>query len=138
MLWVKVFHLLFVMAWFAGLFYLPRIYVNLAEPHSDDTRTCLIGMARRLYKFMSHLSALAIVFGLWLYIGYGLGHDGGWMHAKLALVLVLLGYHVACGRMLRHFSAGTPTRSTRYYRWFNEIPVVLLLLILILVVTRPF
>jgi len=138
MLWVKVFHLLFVMAWFAGLFYLPRIYVNLAQSHNEDVHACLLGMAQRLYKFMSHLSALAIVFGLWLYVGYGLGRDGAWMHAKLPLVLLLLAYHVYCGRVLKRFASRTNTRSQRYYRWVNEAPVVVLLLILILVVVRPF
>jgi len=138
MLWVKVFHLLFVIAWFAGLFYLPRIYVNLAQPQSEDAYSCLLGMAQRLYKFISHLSALAIVFGLWLYVGYGLGRDGGWMHAKLALVVLLLTYHVVCGRMLRRFAARTNPHGARYYRWMNEVPVLLLLGILILVVVRPF
>jgi len=138
MLWVKVFHLLFVIAWFAGLFYLPRIYVNLAQAQGEDTYACLLDMARRLYKFMSHLSALAIVFGLWLYIGYGLGHDGGWMHAKLALVMLLLAYHVYCGRLLKHFAKHTNTHGQLYYRWMNEIPVLVLLLVLILVVVRPF
>jgi len=138
MLWVKVFHLLFVMSWFAGLFYLPRIYVNLAQSRSEDVYACLLGMAQRLYKFMSHLSALAIVFGLWLYMGYGLGRDGAWMHVKLPLVLALLAYHVYCGRVLKRFAHRTNTRSQRYYRWINEAPVVVLLLILILVVVRPF
>jgi len=138
MLWVKVFHLLFVMSWFAGLFYLPRIYVNLAQAQGEDTYSCLLGMAQRLYRFMSHLGALAIVFGLWLYMGYGLGRDGGWMHAKLALVLLLLGYHVYCGRLLKRFAARSNPHGQRYYRWINELPVVLLLLVLILVVVRPF
>jgi len=137
-LWVKVLHLLFVIAWFAGLFYLPRIYVNLAQAQHEETYACLLGMARRLYKFMSHLGALAILFGLWLYIGYGLGRDGAWIHAKLGLVMLLLAYNVYCGRVLKHFTQGTNTRKQRYYRWINEVPVVMLLLVLILVVVRPF
>jgi len=137
-LWVKVFHLLFVMAWFAGLFYLPRIYVNLAQPQGDAVYACLLGMAQRLYRFMSHLSALAVLFGLWLYVGYGLGRDGAWIHAKLGLVVLLLAYHVYCGRLLKRFVQHTNTRSHRYYRYLNEVPAVVLLLVLILVVVRPF
>lgn len=138
MLWVKTLHIVMVTSWFAGLFYLPRIYVNLAQetnPHAQDR---LLGMAHRLYRFMTPLAVLAVAFGLWLYLGYGLGAGQGWMHAKLAAVITLIIYHLICGRMLRKFRAGTNRRSHRYYRWFNEIPVLLLLLITALVVVRPF
>lgn len=138
MLWVKTFHLLFVISWFAGLFYLPRIYVNLAQAPASETYQTLVGMARRLYRFMTILAVPAIALGLWLYLGYGLGRGQGWMHAKLLLVVVLLGYHVSCARILRRFEANANTRSHRFYRWYNELPVILLLIILILVVTRPF
>ncbi len=138
MLWIKTFHLLFVISWFAGLFYLPRIFVNLAQASNDASYQTLIGMAQRLYRFMTILAVPAVILGLWLYLGYGLGMGQGWMHAKLLLVLVLIGYHVSCKSLLRTFEAKANTRSHRFYRWYNEAPVILLLIILILVVTRPF
>lgn len=138
MLWVKTFHLLFIMSWFAGLFYLPRIYVNLAQPVSAETYTHLLGMARRLYRFMTLLAVPALVLGLTLWMHYGLGRGQGWMHAKLGLVLLLIAYHVWCGRLLRAFANHRNTHSERFFRWINEIPVVLLLAVLILVVLRPF
>jgi putative membrane protein len=138
MLWIKTFHLLFVISWFGGLFYLPRLFVNMAQPHDPGTIACLRGMAARLYKFMSILAILAIIFGLWLFLGYHLGQGQGWMHAKLGLVIVLVGYHLACGRLLRKFELDRNMHSERFYRWFNEIPVILLLMILTLVIVRPF
>ncbi|HUH39714.1 MAG TPA: CopD family protein [Castellaniella sp.] len=136
-LWVKTFHILFVVAWFAGLFYLPRLYVNLAQVTDAATHERLLGMAQRLYRFMTPLAGLAIVLGLWLYLGWGLGRGQIWMHVKLATVVVLLGYHGLCLRHLRHFQRGTNTQGYRYFRWFNEVPVLLLLLILIMVVVKP-
>lgn len=138
MLWIKTFHLLFVISWFGGLFYLPRLFVNMAQLHDPATIGCLRGMAARLYKFMSILAILAIIFGLWLFLGYHVGQGQGWMHAKLGLVIVLVGYHLACGRLLKKFEQDQNTRSERFYRWFNEIPVILLLMILTLVIVRPF
>ncbi|MFV0282173.1 MAG: CopD family protein [Castellaniella sp.] len=136
--WVKVFHILFVTSWFAGLFYLPRIYVNLAQADDPVARATLLGMAQRLYRFMTPLGALALVLGLWLWLGYGIGQGQGWMHAKLLVVVCLLAFHLACRHHLRALTAGTSRHSHRYFRWFNEIPVLLLLLILILVVVKPF
>lgn len=138
MLWVKTLHILFVVSWFAGLFYLPRIYVNLAQNQDPAVQACLLGMARRLYSFTSKLAVLAVLFGLWLFLGFKLGQGQGWMHAKLLFVLVVIAYHLACGRLLKTFEAGRNTRSHRYYRWFNEAPVLLLLIIVALVVVRPF
>ena len=142
MLWVKSLHIVFVASWFAGLFYLPRIFVNLAmvPPESIAERARLLLMARKLIRFTSFLAVPALAFGLWLWLGYGIGRGAGngWMHAKLALVLVVLGYHHACGALLRRFEAGTSRRSHRWYRWFNEAPVFLLLAIVILVVVKPF
>ncbi|TCT08558.1 CopD family protein [Paralcaligenes ureilyticus] len=138
MLWIKTFHILFVISWFAGLFYLPRIYVNLAQTQDPATTACLLGMARRLYRFVTPLAALALIFGLWLFLGYRIGQGQGWMHAKLFFVVVLVAYHYACGLLLKKFAAGQNTRSHRFYRWFNEIPVILLLIIIVLVVVRPF
>lgn len=138
MLWIKTLHIVMVVSWFAGLFYLPRIFVNMAQETRPHAQERLQGMAQRLYRFMTPLATLAVVFGLWLFLGYGLGSGQGWMHAKLALVVLLVLYHLTCGRMLRRFQAQANTRSHRYYRWFNEIPVILLLIITALVVVRPF
>ncbi len=142
MLWVKSFHILFVASWFAGLFYLPRIFVNLAmvPPESVAERQRLLLMARKLMRFMTILAVPALVLGLWLWLGYGIGkgHGNGWMHAKLAIVVLLLGYHHACGVMLRRFEAGINRRSHVWYRWFNEAPVVMMLVAVVLVVVKPF
>ncbi|SPC11462.1 CopD family protein [Cupriavidus taiwanensis] len=140
MLWVKALHIVFVVSWFAGLFYLPRIFVNLAmETEAASTQRLLL-MARKLFRFMTMLAVPAVVFGLWLYLGYGIGRGAGqgWMHAKLALVLLLIGYHHGCGVLLRKFEAGRNARSHKFYRWFNELPVLVLLAVVILVVVKPF
>jgi putative membrane protein len=136
MLWVKAFHIIFVTSWFAGLFYLPRIYVNLALAVQDAERERLLLMAHKLYRFMTPLGVLALVFGVWLWIGYGFG--GGWLHAKLLLVLLLVGYHFYCGRLLNEFRQGRNTHGHVWYRWFNEVPVLILMAVVILVTVKPF
>lgn len=142
MLWVKSFHIVFVASWFAGLFYLPRIFVNLAmvEPASTAERDRLLLMARKLMRFMTLLAVPAVALGLWLWLGYGigLGSGNGWMHAKLLIVVLLLGYHHACGVLLRRFENQRNTRSHVWYRWFNEIPVILMIIAVVLVVVKPF
>ena len=140
MLWVKAFHIVFVASWFAGLFYLPRIFVNLAmvAPESVAERDRLLLMARKLLRFTTLLAIPALALGLWLWLGWGIGRGSGWMHAKLALVLAALGYHHGCGVLLRRFGAGANRRSHRWYRWFNELPVLLLVAIVVLVVVKPF
>lgn len=140
MLWVKAFHILFVASWFAGLFYLPRIYVNLAMENEPATQARLLQMARKLYRFMTLLSAPATVLGvlLWLYYGVGKGPGNGWMHAKLLIVVLIFGYHHACGRLLKKFELGLNQKSHVFYRWFNEVPVILMLAAIILVVVKPF
>ncbi|GGX10645.1 CopD family protein [Pigmentiphaga litoralis] len=140
MLWVKAFHILFVASWFAGLFYLPRIFVNLAQETQPAVVSRLLLMARKLYRFTSILSVPAVLLGLWLYLGYGIGKGpgNGWMHAKLAVVVLTIGYHHACGSLLRKFEAGRNARSHVFYRWFNEVPVLLLLAAVIFVVVKPF
>ncbi|MDQ0073704.1 putative membrane protein [Variovorax boronicumulans] len=142
MLWVKSLHIVFIASWFAGLFYLPRIFVNLAmvPPESVAERERLLLMARKLLRFTTFLAVPALGFGLWLWLGYGIGRGpgNGWMHAKLALVLVAIGYHHGCGVLLRRFVAGGNQRNDHWYRWFNELPVLLLLGIVILVVVKPF
>lgn len=142
MLWVKSFHIVFVASWFAGLFYLPRIFVNLAmvPPESVAERERLLLMARKLLRFTTLLAVPALALGLWLYLGYGigLGTGNGWMHAKLAVVLLAVVYHHLCARMLKQFMANHNTRSHIWFRWFNEAPVLLLVAAVILVVVKPF
>ncbi len=140
MLWIKTFHIVFVASWFAGLFYLPRIFVNLAQTHDPKTQKVLLGMSRRLFRFMTILAVPAVALGLWLYLGYGIGRGpgNGWMHVKLVLVLIALGYHHGCGVLLRKFEAGRNTRSHVFYRWFNEVPVLILTAATAFVVLKPF
>lgn len=144
MLWIKSFHIVFVASWFAGLFYLPRIFVNLAmiTPGSVAERERLLLMARKLLRFTTLLAVPAVALGLWLWlwIGYGIGWGpgNGWMHAKLTLVALVLGYHHACAVLLRKLVAGSCQRSHRWFRWFNEVPVLLLTAIVVLVVVKPF
>jgi putative membrane protein len=138
MLWLKAFHIFFVVSWFAGLFYLPRIYVNLAMVGAAPTpeRERLLVMARKLYTFVTPIGLLAVVTGLWLWFGFGFA--GGWLHVKTTLVFGLLGYHFYCGSLLRQFVAGTNARSHVWFRFFNEVPVLVLLAVVILVVVKPF
>jgi putative membrane protein len=140
MLWIKAFHIVFIASWFAGLFYLPRIFVNLALAGTEASaeRDRLLLMARKLYRFMTILAVPALVLGIGLWQGYGIGQGQGWMHAKLALVLVLLAYHHWCGRLLRALAAGQDGHSHVWFRWFNELPVLVLVAVVILVVVKPF
>ncbi len=136
MLWIKAFHIVFIASWFAGLFYLPRIFVNLAQETETVSTARLLLMARKLYRFTTMLMLPALVLGLWLWLGYGF--KGGWLHAKLALVVLAIGYHHACGSLLKKFENGANRRAHTWFRWFNEVPVLLLLAITILVVVKPF
>ena len=138
MLWVKAFHIIFVASWFAGLFYLPRIFVNLAmvTPGSVSERERLIGMAQRLLRFTTILAVPALGLGLWLWLGWGFA--GGWLHAKLALVAGVMAYHYSCAVLLRQLVADTSQHSHRWFRWYNELPVLMLTAIVILVVVKPF
>ena len=140
MLWVKAFHIVFVASWFAGLFYLPRIFVNLAmvPPGSLAERERLLLMARKLLRFTTALAVPALLLGLWLFLGYGVGRGAGWMHAKLAIVVLTIGYHHACAVLLRKLADGSSTRSHRWFRFFNEVPVLLLVVAVVLVVVKPF
>ncbi len=146
MLWVKSLHIVFVASWFAGLFYLPRIFVNLAMVESSSTaeRQRLLLMAAKLYRFSGVLAVPALGFGVWLWVaywrlpGFGQGPGNGWLYAKLGVVLLTVAYHHACGVLLRRFQAGSMARGHVWFRWFNELPVVLLLLAVVLVVVKPF
>jgi putative membrane protein len=141
MLWIKALHVIFVISWFAGLFYLPRLFMNVALESNAEARARLLLMARKLYRFASILSIPAVLLGGWLFVGYGIGLSGpgnGWMHAKLFFVFCVIGYHHACGIMLRKLELGIPPRSARFYRVFNESAIVLLAAIVILVIVKPF
>jgi putative membrane protein len=136
--WIKSLHLVFVISWFAGLFYLPRIYVNLADVADAATRERLLTMARKLLKFMTGLGVLAVVFGIVLWGGYGVGKSGGWMHIKLVLVLGLVAYHAYCAILYQRVVRGTNARTHVWFRWFNEVPVLALFAIVALAVGKPF
>lgn len=142
MLWIKAFHIVFVASWFAGLFYLPRIFVNLAmvPPESVAERERLLLMARKLLRFTTLLAVPALGLGVWLWWGYGIGRGpgNGWMHAKLLVVLLTIVYHHVCGLMLRRFERGENQRQHVWYRWFNEAPVLMLVAAVVLVVVKPF
>jgi putative membrane protein len=141
-LWIKAFHIVFVASWFAGLFYLPRIFVNLALVPSDShaERERLLLMARKLLRFTTLLAVPALGLGIVLWLGYGvgLGPGSGWMHAKLALVLLAVAYHHACSRLLGRFERLGNRKSDRWYRVFNEVTVLLFAAIVVLVVVKPF
>lgn len=136
-LWIKAAHIIFVTSWFAGLFYLPRLYVNLATVEDAATRSRLLVMARKLLRFTTGLAVVALAFGMWL-LSYGVGVGAGWMNAKLALVLLVLGYHGWCAVLYGKFGRNQNAHSHVWFRWFNEVPVLLLAAIVILVVVKPF
>lgn len=140
MLWIKAFHIVLIASWFAGLFYLPRIFVNLAmvDPQSIAERERLLLMSRKLLRFTTLIAVPALALGIWLWLGVGIGRGQGWMHAKLAVVVLAVGYHHACAVLLRRFVAGGNRHSHRWYRWFNEVPVLLLTAAVLLVVLKPF
>jgi putative membrane protein len=141
-LWLKTFHIVLITSWFAGLFYLPRIFVNLAMVPEGAAnaaeRDRLLLMANKLFRFMTPLGVLAVLSGLVLWLGLGIGNGQGWVHAKSLLVLGLIGFHISCRNRLEEFNRGEHRHSHVWYRWYNEIPVVLLIAIVILVVLKPF
>ena len=136
-LWVKTFHIVLITSWFAGLFYLPRIYVNLADEKNPEAYARLLGMADRLFRFMTILAIPAVLLGLALWLIFGISAGDIWMHAKLFFVILVIGYHHACFSLLKKFRAGINTKSGVWYRWFNEVPVILLLVIVALVIFKP-
>jgi putative membrane protein len=137
MLWIKSFHIIFMVTWFAGLFYLPRLFVYHAMSEDATSRQRFKVMERKLfYGIMTPGGILTIAFGLWLWLGYGF--YGGWLHAKVALVAVLVAYHAYCGKLMVDFKHDRNRHSHRFYRWLNELPVVLLIAIILLVELQPF
>jgi protoporphyrinogen IX oxidase len=141
-LWIKAFHIVFVASWFGGLFYLPRLFVNLALVAADSVaeRERLLLMARKLHRFAGLLMWPALALGLVLWLGYGvgLGPGNGWLVVKLAVVLAVIGYHHICGGFLRGFESGINRRSDRWYRVFNELSLLLFAAAVVLVVVKPF
>ncbi len=136
MLWLKALHIVFMVTWFAGLFYLPRLFVYHALAQDELSKERFKVMERKLYwGIMTPGAVLTTVFGLWLWLGFGF--SGGWLHAKLALAAALIAYHVWCGMLMLDFRAGRNTRSQLWLRWFNEFPVVVLFGAVFLVVFKP-
>lgn len=135
--WVKTFHLVFVIAWMATVFYLPRILVNLAESAGNlEVQARLALMGRRLYRFGHIMFGLAFLMGLVLWLGFHV--NGGWLHAKLALVVLMLAHYTVAGRWLKGLDKGRALPSAKTLRWFNELPVLLLVAIVYLVLAKPF
>lgn len=140
-LWLKALHIVSMVCWFAGLFYLPRLFVYHAQSEDNISKERFSVMERKLYRgIMGPAMIATLVFGIWLLSLNASAYftQGGWMHAKLTLVVLLIGYHHMCGAQLKRFARGENTRSHVFYRWFNEVPVLILLAIVILVVVRPF
>lgn len=136
MLWIKSLHIVFMVTWFAGLFYLPRLFVYHAMTQDEPGRERFKMMERKLYfGIMTPGGVLTLVFGIWLWLAYGF--TGGWLHAKLALVAILVAYHLWCGKLLAEFKRDRNTRSHVWFRWFNEFPVVILIAAVILAVVKP-
>ncbi len=140
MIWVKAFHIIFMVAWFAGLFYLPRLFVNHAMAEEEEVKARLRLMERKLYRFITPWMVLTLVFGFWLLFDYAWAAYAHmlWLHVKLALVAALVAYHFYCGKLLRDFANENNRRSHVWYRWFNELPVLVLFASVILAVVKPF
>ncbi len=140
MLWIKAFHVIFMVAWFAGLFYLPRLFVNHAMAEEEAVRARLTVMETKLYRFITPWMLLTLGFGFWLLYEYAWAayRHMGWLHLKLALVAGLVAYHFYCGKLVRDFAADRCHRSHVWFRWFNELPVLVLFGAVILAVVKPF
>ncbi|MDC1097178.1 protoporphyrinogen oxidase HemJ [Gammaproteobacteria bacterium] len=138
MLWLKALHIIFMVTWFAGLFYLPRLFVYHAMTEDESTRAQFRIMERKLYYgIMNPGGVLTVLFGMWLWMGYGIGDQSLWLQLKIGLVIVLVGYHVWCGRLVKRFQKEANVHSHIFYRWFNEFPVLILVGAVLLVVLKP-
>jgi len=142
MLWVKSFHIIFMVCWFACLFYLPRLFVNNAMATNPDTKSLLTVMQRKLFRFSLPWAFLTVIFGVWLVVGDGRGYqyfiNAGWFQLKMLLVFGLIIYHIMCGRMVKLFEDNANQRGHVFYRWFNELPVIVLVGAVLLVMLKPF
>ncbi len=136
--WVKAFHIIFIVCWFSCLFYLPRLFINTVLAEDDATKARLTEMQRKLYRFSNPFMGLTIIFGVWLVAILPHLASQPWFHIKMLFLLFLVAYHITCGRFMKSFVAGTNTRSSKFYRFFNEALVVILLVMVIMAVAKPF
>lgn len=139
MLWLKALHLIFMVAWFAGLFYLPRLFINHAMSEDQNTRDHFKIMERKLYRFTTPWMVLTLIFGGWMLWEYAWMAWGNsiWLNVKLALIFILVVYHFYCGKLVGIFAADENTRSHVWYRYFNEIPAVIMFIIIPITVLKP-
>ncbi len=140
MIWVKALHIIFMVAWFAGIFYLPRLFVNHAMSDDPAVKSHLAIMERKLYRFITPWMVLTIAFGFWLLIDYAWQAYANmwWLKIKILLVAILVVYHFYCGRIVGELADGQNHRSHVWFRWFNEFPVLILFIVVILAVVKPF
>ena len=140
MIWIKALHLIFMIAWFAGLFYLPRLFVNHTLAEEEVLRQRLHLMETKLYRFITPWMVLTLIFGGWLMVDYAWQAyaDVLWLKIKLVLVITLVGYHFYCGKIIKDLASNSNHRSHIWFRWFNEIPVIILFAVVILAVVKPF
>lgn len=137
MLWIKALHIIAMVTWFAGLFYLPRLYVYHAMTDSTETGDQFKTMERKLFFGITTPGGIITLgSGLWLWLGHGI--SGGWLHAKLVLVVILIGFHFLCGKYLFDFKHDHNQHGHKFYRWFNEVPTLILIVVVALVVLKPF
>ena len=137
MLWIKSFHIIFMVTWFASLFYLPRLFVYHATSRDEISNERFKIMERKLFfGIMTPGALITIGLGVWLWLGYGF--SGGWLNAKIILVAILAAYHIYCGKLLLDFKHDRNQHSHKFYRWLNEFPVLILIAIIILVEVKPF
>ena len=138
-LWLKAFHVIFMVAWFAGIFYLPRLFVNHAETTNQAVAEHLKGMEKRLLYFITPFAFLTVILGLSLIYNYGYEwfKVSKWLHIKLVLVIILIAYHAYCFKLLKVFREDKNTRSGKFYRLFNEIPVLILFAVILLAYLKP-
>ena len=140
MLWVKSFHIIFMVSWYAGLFYLPRLFVHHAMAEDRATRERLEIMERKLFWFITPWAVLTIAFGIWLifFFGWEAFKMMGWLHLKIALMIPLVGFHIWCGKLMLEFRGGDNPHSHVWFRWFNEFPLIILIVVILLVELKPF
>lgn len=138
-LWLKAFHVIFMVAWFAGIFYLPRLFVNHAETSSQEIANQLKGMERRLLLFVTPFALFTVILGTLIIVQYGSAWFAAakWLHIKLTLVIILLAYHGYCFKLVKIFNQDKNTRSGKFYRVFNEVPVLILFAVIILAYVKP-
>jgi putative membrane protein len=136
-LWTKTFHIVLIASWFAGLFYLPRIFVNMADEKNPEVYARLLGMADRLLRFMTILAVPAVILGLTLWLHFQIGAGEIWMYAKVFFVVLVIAYHYVCWSLLKNFRLAANVHSGVWYRWFNEAPVLLMLIVTALAVIKP-